>query len=1078
MRIYKSLIRLTTRQRLYMLGAFSAIALSITICVDANAAESPGNHNVGQTVVQSVADAKIYRTRKIEIRGTVSDSTGVLPGVSIRVKGTEKGTSTDGSGKYILDVPDGNSVLVFSIVGYVTQEIPVKGREVINVRLKPSQNSLNDVVVVGFGTQKRTEVVGSITTINPGELKVPSSNLTTALAGRLAGVIAYQRSGEPGADNAEFFIRGVASFGSGKVDPLILIDGVEMTVTDMARLQPDDIESFSVMKDATSTAVYGARGANGVVLIQTKRGKEGRTVIGFRVENSISKNTKDLEFADPVSFMEMYNEARLARDPFADNYYSQEKIDATAEGQNPLIYPSIDWRKQMFKEYALNQRYNLNVRGGGKAARYYVAASLANDNGILNVDKRNNFNSNINLKTYTLRSNVDIDLGKTTKLLVNLNGNFDDYTGPIEGGKSLFNKVILASPVDFPAYWPVDDAHSWVKHIMFGRPKDLNAGFINPYADMVKGYKDYSRSLMMAQLELKQGLSFLTEGLNFRMMINTKRISFFDVVRQYAPFFYSLTAYDPTTKDYSIGIANPNTGTEYLDYSEPTKELSSELYMESALNYARTFGKKHDLSGLLIVTQRGALKVSSSTVNPTLQNSLPARNMGISGRATYLYDKRFAAEINFGYNGSERFHESKRWGFFPSAGVAWTISNEPFMKPYEHIFNNLKLRATYGLVGNDAIGKSTDRFFYLSEVEMNDGSRGARFGKDRADYLAGISVNRFSNPDITWETSYQKNLGLEIGLFNKLNILADFYTTKRTDILMTRGDIPTTMGLSAIVQANVGEATTKGMEVAVDFSHSFSNRVWLQARGNFTLAGSKRTVFEEPVYEKEYWKSKVGHAIYQQWAYIGERLFIDEQDVANNPPQNFGSKNVPGDIKYKDVNQDGQITELDMVPMGLPTLPEITYGGGFSMGVKSFDFSMFFQGTARESFWINPRDSQPYRGGRQVLKAFADNHWTEETPDLQALYPRLNTSESFNNNQLSSWWLRNGDFLRLKNAEFGYTLPKTLANKLKLQSVRMYVNGSNLMVWSSFKLWDVEMGGNGLGYPLQRVYNIGLMVTF
>jgi TonB-linked SusC/RagA family outer membrane protein len=1069
------------KQRLSMFVVLGGLVLAIANLADASASEYPANKAGmnGKAIAPKLVDAKSYGARKIEIRGTVSDSTGVLPGVSIRLKGKENsGTSTDVSGKYILDVPDGNAVLIFSIVGYVTQEIPVKGREVINVVLKPSQNSLDDVVVVGFGTQKRTEVVGSITTINPGELKVPSSNLTTALAGRLAGVIAYQRSGEPGADNAEFFIRGVQSFGTGKVDPLILIDGVEMTTNDMARLQPDDIESFSVMKDATSTAVYGARGANGVILIQTKRGKEGRTIIGFRVENSISKNTKNIELADPVSFMEMYNEARLARDPFADNYYSQEKIDATAEGQDQLIYPAIDWRKQMFKEYALNQRYNLNVRGGGKSARYYVAASLANDNGILNVDKRNNFNSNINLKTYTLRSNVDIDLGKTTKLLVNLNGNFDDYTGPIEGGASLFKKVILASPVAFPAYWPVDEEHSWVKHIMFGRPADVNAGFINPYADMVKGYKDYSRSLMMAQLELKQGLSSLiTQGLNFRMMINTKRIGFFDVVRKYSPFFYNLTAYDPMTKDYSITMANPTTGAEYLDYSEPNKDLSSELYMESALNYARTFGKKHDVSGLLIMTQRQALKVTSSG-STTLQLSLPSRNMGISGRATYLYDKRFAAEVNFGYNGSERFHESKRWGFFPSAGVAWTISNEPFMKPYERIFNNLKVRATYGLVGNDAIGPPTDRFFYLSEVEMNDGGRGARFGRERADYLSGISVNRFSNPDITWETSYQKNLGLEIGLFNKLNILADFYTTKRTNILMTRGDIPTTMGLSAAVRANVGEATSKGMEVGVDFSHSFSNRVWLQARGNFTLAGSKRTIFEEPVYEKEYWLSKVGYSISQPWAYIAERLFIDEQDVANNPPQNFGSKNVPGDIKYKDVNRDGQITALDQVPMGLPTTPEITYGFGFSLGVKSFDFSMFFQGTARESFWISPSNVQPFDGGRQVLQAFADSHWTVETPDLQALYPRFNTTFSNNNNQLSSWWLRNGDFLRLKNAEVGYTLPKTLAQRLKLQSVRMYVNGSNLMALSSFKLWDNEMGGNGLGYPLQRVYNIGLMVTF
>ncbi len=1068
------------KRRLYMRVILGGLLLAIANLADASASEysvEKARLN-GKTITPKPLDEN-YGVRKVEIRGTVSDSTGVLPGVYVRVKGKESnGTSTDMSGKYILDVPDGNVTLIFSIIGYVTQEISVKGKEVINVSMKSSPNSLNDVVVVGFGTQKRTEVVGAITTINPGELKVPSSNLTTALAGRLSGVIAYQRSGEPGADNADFFIRGITSFGTGKVDPLILIDGVEMTITDMARLQTDDIESFSVMKDATSTAVYGARGANGVVLINTKRGKEGRTNIAFRVENSISKNTENIELADPVSYMEMYNEAVLARNPFGDKYYSQEKIDATVEGLNPLIYPAIDWRKEMFKNYTMNQRYNLNVRGGSKSARYYVAASLANDNGMLKVDKRNNFNNNINLKTYTLRSNVDMDLTKTTKLMVNLNGNFDDYNGPIESGTDIYKKVIRSNPVDFPAYWPIDEAHSFVQHIMFGMPADINKGFLNPYADMVKGYKDYSRSLMMAQVELKQGLSALTQGLNFRLMINTKRIAFFDVTRFYNPFFYRLTSFDRITQDYSVQINNETTGTEYLNYDEPSKILTSELYMESALNYGRTFGTKHDLSGLLIMTKRQALSVNSSTENPTLQLSLPSRNMGISGRATYMYDKRFAAEFNFGYNGSERFHESKRWGFFPSAGIAWTISNESFMKPYERIFNNLKVRATYGLVGNDWIGPRADRFFYLSEVLMDDPLRGARFGQERGNYLNGISVKRYSNTDITWETSYKSNLGIEIGLFNKLNILADFYTEKRTNILMTRGDIPTTMGLSSPVRANVGEATGKGMDISMDYSHSFANRMWLQVRGNFTLAKSNVTIYEEPEYVKEYWKSRVGYSISQQFAYIAERLFIDAEDVANNPPQNFGGRNVAGDIKYKDVNRDGQITVLDQVPIGRPTTPEIVYGGGFSMGVKNFDFSMFFQGAASESFWISPANVQPFDGGKQVLKAFADSHWTEETPDLQALYPRLNTAYSYNNNQLSSWWLRNGAFIRLKNAEFGYTIPKTLSHKLKLQNLRMYVNGANLLLLSNFKLWDVEMGGNGLGYPLQRVYNAGLTVTF
>lgn len=1029
----------------------------------------------GKTVVIKQSQQPV----KKEVRGTVSDSTGVLPGVSITVKNKPNvGTATDGNGRYVLDVPDDNVVLVFSMIGYVTQEVPVKNKEIINVVLVSSSNTLNDVVVVAFGTQKKAEMVGSVTTINPKELKVPSSNLTTALAGRLSGVIAFQRSGEPGQDNADFFIRGVTSFGTGKKDPLILIDGVELSVTELARLQSDDIESFSIMKDATSTALYGARGANGVVMVTTKTGKPGKAQVSFRLENSVSAATQNVELADPITYMKMYNDAVISRDPFQDKFYSQEKIDATAEGRNPIIYPAVDWRKELFKDYTSNQRANLSVSGGGQIARYYVTGSYNKDNGILKVDQRNNFNSNIKLNTYTLRSNVNIDLTKSTELIVRLNGNFDDYTGPIEGGTSLYNKVLRSNPVDFPAYYPVDYDHRFVQHIMFGKPASGNQSYINPYADMVKGYKDYSRSLMLAQLELKQNLSFLTQGLSFRTMVNTNRTSFFDVTRAYAPFYYRMTAFDRLSQDYTVTIDNPLTGTEYLDYAEPRKSISSTFYLESALNYGRSFNK-HSLSGLLVYIMREGLSVNTDPAVPSsLQLSLPSRNIGLSGRSTYVYDNRYAAEINFGYNGSERFHESKRMGFFPSAGVAWTVSNEKFMKPFSKTITELKLRATYGLVGNDAIGPAADRFFYLSEVNMNDANRAALFGTDFNYKVNGITVNRYSNTDITWETAYKTNFALELGLFNEVKILADVYTERRKNILMTRGDIPSTMGLSSIVRANVGEASGKGIDLSVDYSHSFGNKMWLQTRGNFTFAKNRFEIYEEPSYEKEYWLSRVGYPIAQQWGYIAERLFIDDSEVANSPAQNFGGQNIAGDIKYKDVNNDGQITALDKVPLGHPTTPEIVYGLGFSLGYKNFDISTFFQGLSNESFWVSPANVQPFNGGRQVLKAYADSHWSMENPDLYALMPRLDPTYNENNNQLSTWWLRNGAFIRLKQAEIGYSLSPKIASRLKMSKARVYINGSNLFMLSHFKLWDVEVGGNGLGYPLQRVFNTGLNITF
>lgn len=1008
------------------------------------------------------------------ITGQVLDSAdNPLTGASVVIKGTGIGTQTDKDGRFELVATGKEVVLSITFTGYVPQEVKAKQGHVL-IRLKDVRSDLDEVVVVGFGTQKKSDMVGAVTSIKPSNLRVPASNLTTALAGQAAGIIAYQRSGEPGQDNADFFIRGVTSFGTGKVDPLILIDGVELTVTELARLRPDDIENFSIMKDATSTAVYGARGANGVIFVTTKQGKEGPASISFRAESSVATPTKNVELADPVTFMRLYNEAQYARTPFAEPLYSQEKIDGTAEGLSSIIYPATDWRKALFKDYTLNHRYNLNVSGGGKVVRYYVAGSYAKDNGVLKVDPVNNFNNNIKLKSYTLRANVNIDLTKTTELIVRLNGNFDDYTGPIEGGGDLYAKVIRTNPVDFlPSYPRVGDKQH-VQHIMFGGVSDR--GFLNPYADMVKGYKDYDRSLMLAQMELKQDLSFLTKGLTFRSMFNTNRTSRYDIVRAYKPFYYEVDAYDKRTMEYSLKGFNQTTGEEFLSFGldDQLRQQHSVFYLESALNYSRVFGGKHSLNGLLVYIMRSGTDAKGQS----LQLSLPSRNLGVSGRGTYSYDSRYFAEFNFGYNGSERFHESKRYGFFPSVGLAWSVSNEKFWQPLQDKINKLRLRATYGLVGNDAIGRPEDRFFYLSNVEMNAGGRSYFFGRESAYGLNGINITRYSNPDITWETSKKVNLALELGLFNKFNLQADFFAERRTNILMNRADIPSTMGLTAPVMANVGEASGRGMDMSMDYAHTFGNGVWLQLRGNFTYATNKYEVYEEPTYEKEYWKSRIGYPIQQRWGYIAERLFVDDNEVQNAPAQNFGTPNVAGDIKYKDVNGDGQLTALDMVPIGYPTMPEIVYGAGFSVGFKNFDVSAFFQGSARSTFWMEPTEVQPFVGGKQIMKAFADNHYSLETPDLYALWPRLSVENHANNMQPSTWWVQNGAFLRLKQAEIGYSLSDKAANRIHAKNLRFYLSGSNLLLLSGFKLWDIEMAEKGLNYPLQRVYNFGLNVTF
>lgn len=1037
----------------------------------------------GNNVLPNQGKSNIYdKTQAIEIRGTVRDSTGVLPGVSISIKNQPgKGTSTDLNGKYILDVPNENSILVFSMVGYESQEITVKNKEVINVTLTPSSGQLDEAVVVAFGKQKRTDLVGSVTSINPSELKVPASNLTTALAGRLAGIIAYQRSGEPGADNAEFFIRGVTTFGY-KKDPLILIDNIELGTTDLARLNPDDIASFSIMKDATATALYGARGANGVIMVTTKEGKEGKARISFRLENSISSPTRDIELADPVTYMKLNNEAILTRDPLGQLLYSDDKIANTIPGSGSLLYPSTDWKKELFKDYAMNQRANLSISGGGKVARYYVAGTFNQDNGVLKVDKRNNFNNNINLKTYSLRSNVNINITNTTELITRLSGTFDDYSGPIYSGGGFYTRVMRANPVLFPATYPIDDDHRFVRHIMFGNYDSGN--YLNPYADMVRGYKDYSRSSLNAQFELNQDLSFVTEGLNVRARLNTSRGSFFDVIRKYDPFYYQMSTFDRRNNTYQINIIDPDKGTDYLTYEPGDKTINSTVYLEAAANYSRSF-EKNAFSGLLVYTLRESLTANA----PTLQESLPFRNVGLAGRATYIYDDRYYAEFNFGYNGSERFYKDQRFGFFPSAGLAWTVSNENFWTLFKPIVTNLRLRGTYGLVGNDAIGSG--RFLYLSEVNVNNPDRSAVFGTNNGYSRNGVSISRYSDLNITWETAKKMNLALEMGLFNKWNLIAEYFTEHRTNILQSRASTPASMGLWATPAANIGEAKGKGWDISLDYNQSFSNSMWLQARGNFTYATSAFEVFEEYDYANEPWKSRVGYPINQQWGYIAEGLFVDEAEVANSPRQNFGEY-MAGDIKYRDVNGDGQITELDMVPIGYPTMPEIVYGFGFSFGFKSFDISSFFQGVGRETFWVDPAATAPFQPyhysdqernsgiayRNQLLKAYAEDHWSEDNRNLYALWPRLSPIAIENNNQRSTFFMRNGAFLRLKQVELGYSFPKNIVERLYMDNLRVYANGTNLFTWSKFDLWDIEMAGNGLRYPVQKVFNVGVQVSF
>ena len=1070
-----------------LLGLFVPLSLVCTSPLLADETLNDGREDIQTTFhygvkgeTEPIVD---HVSQNLKFKGKISDTGGdPLPGATVQIKGSTKGVIADVDGNFEFDGLKVNDILVVSFIGMEPQEITYKGEKFLNIILEPKADELEEVTVVAFAKQKKESVVSAITTVKPAELKIPSSNLTTAFAGRVAGLISYQTSGEPGKDNANFFIRGITTFGAdAKKDPLILIDGIELGTEDLSRLNTDDIASFTIMKDATATALYGARGANGVISVTTKEGREGKVSVNVRVENSFSTPTEKIKLADPVTYMRMHNEAIKTRDPMGLALYTQEKITMTERGLYPNLFPATDWYDTMFCDLTMNQRANISVSGGGKVARYYVAANMTRDNGNMKVDKRNNFNSNINLMKYTIRSNVNVNLTKTTELVLRMSAAFDDYSGPIGGGSSMYNYVMQANPVLFKPYYEPDEQYSYAKHILFGNYGDAN--YINPYAQSLRGYNEYSKNTMLTQFVLNQDLDMITKGLTASVLVNMDRYSEYTVNRAYTPFYYSISSFDMQDQSYKLSRLNPTTGTEWINYQPGQRKINSSVYLEAKAEYTRLFEDKHNVNALLVYTMRN----QKTGIADNLQLSLPYRNIGLAGRLAYNFDSRYFGEFTFGYNGSERFSKNNRWGFFPSGALGWMISNEEFFEPLIDVFSQFKLKGSYGMAGQDQIGSGNDRFYYLSDVNMGAGSS-VHWGTLMDYNPGGVKFNRYANDEIGWETSYKMNVGFEATTTFGLSANVEYFTERRKNILLNR-IIPGTMGIVPAVKANLGKAKGHGVDMELNFEKSFNKDLWLTGRGTFTYATSEAVEWEEPDYSATPWLSKIGKSLGQTWGYIAERLFIDDEEVKNSPTQ-FGEYKA-GDIKYRDVNEDGKISELDKVPIGFPTTPEINYGFGLSAGYKGFDASFFFQGSGRQSFWLNQKRIMPFidgnagesdddgmTGQNQVLQVIADNYWSENNRNPYAFWPRLSNQIIANNNQTSTWFMQDATFLRLKSVEVGYTLPRDLLKKIKVQNFRVYVSGTNLLCWSKFKLWDPEMAGNGFGYPIQRVFNVGINLGF
>ena len=989
-----------------------------------------------------------------------------IVGVSVYVEGTTVGATSDINGNYTLKVPAGTKHVTFAFLGYDTKKIAVADVELFKlVTLIEASNVMDDVVVVAFGTQKKESLVGAVQVVRPSTLKVTSSNLSTSFSGKIAGVIAVQKSGEPGADGANFWIRGISTFGSGQ-SPLLILDGVEITNQMLNNIPPETIESFSVLKDATATALYGSRGANGVMIITTKNGRDSeKMTINLRAEFGASAPTRVPKVADGITYMETFNEARTTRGETP--YYSNEKIMGTKLGLDPYVYPNVDWYDMLFKDCTFNQNFNFNMTGGAKKIDYFLNASVYNENGIMRKPEASKFDTNINAQKYLFQANVSADATKTTRVSLKMNTQLHYRHAPIQSVSDLFAYAMTGMPCEFPATLPGEESDTFVR---FGTNNAWNSGFFtNPYAQLCRGYGDQFRGHFTSALTVNQNLDFITKGLSATGMATFYNRVYSAVYRSFTPFMYQLTDYNiDEAGNYSYTSNSTNTGTTYLGTTRG-KDGYRDLAFQAKIDYARTFGK-HDVGATIVYMQK---ERNMNISDEQEYAALPYRQQGLAGRVTYGFDKRYLFEANFGYNGSETFAAGKRCGFFPSVAVGWVISNEPFWKGIKEQVNLFKLRASYGLVGNDVISKDyADRFPYLTTVDMGQGYDVYIGNNFERKYGPILSV--YGNPNATWEESRKLDIGVEIGLFDSLNIIFDWFKEKRSGIFMQRTSLPSTFGMSGITPwANIGKVDNSGVDISVDYNKAFSKDLILSLRGTFTYAHNEIVEMDEPKYKWAY-QYKAGHPINSIQCLIAEGLFRDEEEIASSPSQDIYATTYPirpGDVKYRDLNDDKIIDDNDMCWTGNPTVPEIIYGFGFSLKYKGFDCSAFFQGQGKVSILMY--NYHPFATaatpGSGLMQWIADEHWSEDDPNPKALYPRLSPLWNNNNTKASTLYVRNGKMLRLKTAEIGYTYKK----------MRVYVSGTNLLTFAPFKYWDPEKGsGNGLGYPLQRTYNLGFQFNF
>ena len=1002
-----------------------------------------------------------------------------LIGATVMVKGSSVGTVTDLDGKFTIDVPEKAKFLTISYVGMQPQEVQInklrdKGNDIY---LEPMKGVLDEVVVTGMGNRKKITVTGAVTNVDVNDMKhFSTSNLSNALAGNVPGVMAMQTSGQPGKNKSEFWIRGISTFGANK-SAYILVDGFERENID--DLNIEDIETFTVLKDASATAIYGSKGANGVVLITTKHGKEGKINVNAKFETAYNTRTKTPEFVDGLTYAGLLNEAQVTRSKGV--YFTPTEMELFANGLDPDLYPNVDWKDLLLKDGSMSYRANVNISGGGKTARYYASISYVNDEGMYKTDNtlKNKYNTNANYGRWNYRVNLDIDVTPTTIIKIGTSGDLSTRNAPGQGDDfvwdSLFGYNAILTPVMY--------SNGYVPMINMNRDDNRT----NPWVMTTQtGYKTWWNNNLQNNISLEQDLGFVTPGLRF-----TGRFGY-DTYNENA--IYHLQQPDrwyANGRDKATGEIIFDKIKDKVDmYQSSSNAGSRRTFLDLHLSYNREFAENHHVFGNLKYTWDDAIQTQN--IGDDIKNSVSRKNLAFAGQVGYNYDYRYFGDFNFGYNGSENFADGHRFGFFPAFSVGWALSRENFMRDITWL-NMFKIRYSWGKVGNDNMGGT--RFPYLYTIDYT-GDNIYNFGTigspTRPAYQQGLHYSSLASTNVTWEVAKKQDVGIDIALFDdKFTLTADYFYEKRSGIYMTRNFLPGSLGLESAPQANVGTVKSEGIDGNFKYEEQIGE-VSLTVRGNLTY--SKNTILNYDVENNVYpYQYQTGYRVDQVRGLIAEGLFADYEDIRNHPKQMFGDVQ-PGDIKYKDVNGDGIVDDGDVVAIGATNKPNLIFGIGASAAWHGFDFNILFQGAGKSTVTMNGKTVWAFSQDRygQILNDLVKDRWVDKetaatlgipaNENPNASYPRLvllESNASHNNYRNSTYWTRDCSYVRLKNLEIGYSLPKDFLSHLRIENARVFIQGTNLLTFSDFKLWDPEMGSaNGEAYPLTRAFTAGLTVSF